>query len=380
MTTKERLLAALRCRPVDYVPMALNFWHSPPRHPNATWTNECECLEFYRRRGWDARIQVATVVTPLPEVKVEVRYETLNDQPVLRQIWHTPAGMVEERLRVTDDWPRGKRNADSPVGFYDDFRTSRYIEFPFKTVSDLATLPFLFPMENARDTDKMLSEHGHAKALADEFSVPLFAYYAAGMDWLLWLYPAEEMILRARSEPAMVHSLLDHIHSAAGRRLEILLELGLDGVFRRGWYESADLWSPRDFREFARDPLAEDIRAAHAADCVFVYVMDSGVVPLLGELGSLDLDCLIGVDPATRPVDLRQVRSSLPGKALWGGISGPLHLARGTPAETERAVELAFESCGRLGFVLGPLVGIRHTWPWENIEACDRAWRRLRNV
>jgi hypothetical protein len=39
----------------------------------------------------------------------------------------------------------GDRNARSPVGFYDDFRTSRYIEFPFKSASDLATLPFLFP-------------------------------------------------------------------------------------------------------------------------------------------------------------------------------------------------------------------------------------------
>ena len=45
------------------------------------------------------------------------------------------------------------------------------------------------------------------------------------------------------------------------------------------------------------------------------------------------------------------------------------------------AVEQAFESCGRLGFVLGPLQTIRPVgpaWPWANIEACERAWRRLR--
>jgi hypothetical protein len=162
--------------------------------------------------------------------------------------------------------------------------------------------------------------------------------------------------------------------------LEVLLELGLDAVSRRGWYESADLWSPRDFREFARGPLVEDIRVTHAADCVFIYLMDSGFVPLLGELGALDFDCLFGADPAIRPVDLRQVRTALPGKSLWGGISATLHLGRGTPAETERAVEQAFDSCGRLGFVLGPLEGIRHNWPWDNILACERAWRRLRKV
>ncbi len=380
MTTKERMAAAFRCQPVDYVPMAFHFWHAPPRHPNATWTNERERLEFYQRREWDARVEIGTQVTPLPEVKVEVRYETLNDQPVLHQLWHTPAGTLEERLRVTDDWPSRDRKAETPVGFYDDFRPSRYIEFPFKSAADLATLPFLFPVDNPADLDKMKSAHRRARSLADEFRVPLLCYHSAGMDWLIWLYPPAEIIVRARSDPAMVHALLDRINAAYTRRLEVLLELGVDGVCRRGWYESADLWSPRDFREFARGPLAEDIRTTHAADCPFIYLMDTGVVPLLDELGTLDFDCLFGVDPAVRPMDLPDVRKALPGKSLWGGISSTFHLGRGTPAETELAVEQAFESCGRVGFLLGPLEAIRHDWPWDNILACDRAWRRLRKA
>jgi hypothetical protein len=99
---------------------------------------------------------------------------------------------------------------------------------------------------------------------------------------------------------------------------------------------------------------------------------------LLGEFAALDFDCLFGVDPAMRQVDLRQVRRALPGKSLWSGISATFHIGRGTPAEAERAVEEAFDSCGRLGFILGALEAIRHNWSWENIEACERAWRRLR--
>jgi hypothetical protein len=381
MTTKERLLAALRGWPVDHVPLALRFWDSPPGHPQPPWPNERERLEFYRRREWDARVEVRIAVTPLPEVKAEVRYETLDDQPVLRQVWHTPAGTLEERLRVTDDWPRRDRDPNSPLGFYDDFRPSRYIEFPFKSPSDLSALPFIFPLDNARDVDALAGAHKRARALAEEFRVPLFGFDVAGMDWLLFLHPPEEMILRARSDPAMAHSILDQINRACRKRLEALLELGLDGVCRSGWYESTNFWSPSDFREFGRGPLAEDIRITHAADCVLIYVMDSGIVPLLEELAALDFDCLFGADPATKPVDLRQVRRALPGKSLWGGISAPVHLGRGAPAETERAVEQAFECCGRLGFVLGPLQTIRPVgpaWPWANIEACERAWRRLR--
>ena len=159
-----------------------------------------------------------------------------------------------------------------------------------------------------------------------------------------------------------------------------MLDLGVDGVCRRGWYESADLWSPALFVKFARGPLEQDIRACHSAGGVFIYLMDSGVVPMLGELGRLDFDCLFGVDPATSPVDLRRIRQALPGKSLWGGISGPLHIGRGTPGDAEHAVERAFEACGRSGFVLGPGVGIRYNWPWENVEACERAWRRLRSA
>jgi hypothetical protein len=75
---------------------------------------------------------------------------------------------------------------------------------------------------------------------------------------------------------------------------------------------------------------------------------------------------------------LKRVRSELPGKSLWGGISGPEHLGRGTAEEVEQAVEKAFADCGKRGFILGPGVVFRNYWPWENLEAMERTWRRLR--
>ena len=371
MTSKERLLAAWRCQEVDYVPMAWHFWPSP-LHAQATWHSERERLEFYRRRWWDARVEVETAVTPLPEVRTEVRYETDRGGPVLHQVWHTPAGSVSERLRVTEDWPPpNDRQQNCPMGFRDDFRTSRYVEFPFKSAADLATLPYLFPLENAQDAQRLVQQHREARMLADEFQIPFLCYHPAGMDWLVWLYPAEEAIIRAQTEPDVITALLDHINRAYFRQLQLMLQLGVDGVCRRGWYESADLWSPKLFVKYARGPLEQDIRACHSAGGVFIYLMDSGVVPLLGEAAHLDFDCLFGVDPATSPVDLRRIRQALPGKSLWGGISGPLHIGRGSPSDAEGAVERAFDACGRAGFVLGLGVGIRYNWPWENVEACD---------
>ena len=102
-------------------------------------------------------------------------------------------------------------------------------------------------------------------------------------------------------------------------------------------------------------------------------------MPLLPYLADLDIDCLCGVEPVHGGgQDLREIRDALPGKSLWGGISGPEHLGRGGPERTEQAVEQAFKDCGRRGFILGPAVSIRKGWPEENIRACERAWKRLR--
>ena len=371
------MLAAIRSEPVDYVPMTVKFWGNP-RHARATWRDEREERKFFAAHGWDDYISIWCGVQPDPVVRTEIFHEHDSEGPVLRQIWHTPTGTLTERLRVTDDWPEAQ-TATTAIGLLHDFRPPRYIEVPFKTMDDLATLPYLFPISAARQEAGLTAWHRQARQLADEFKIPLCVDSRPGLDWLLWLFPADEAVLRTVDSPDMIARLLAHIGAAYQTRMACLFSLGVDFLLRSGWYESADLWSPDYYRRFAVPGLEREFKAARAAGAAVVYLMDSGVIPLLPELKRLDFDCLAGVDPATAGgTDLAAVRRGLPGKSLWGGISGPLHFGRGTPAETEQAVERAFAACGKRGFILGPVVGFRHTWPWENLEGCDRAWRRLR--
>ena len=374
MPTRERLLAAITGQDVDYTPLVLHFWSSP-RHPRAVWTTARARLGFYRQRGWDTYVIAGAGVSPLPEVTTKTAFEVSAGQRVFRQTWHTPAGDLHERLRVTDDW---LQELPPRHPLLDDFRTARYLEYPLKTAADLAALPYLFPRHNPADEAAMATAHAQARALADEFAVPLVGYLPDGLDWLIWLFPAQEAVLRAALDPDFVGALLAPVNAAYQQRLGVLLDLGVDAVLRRGWYESTDFWSPALYAQFARPPLLAEVDATHQAGIPFIYQMDSGIMPLLDELAAVPFDCLLGADPATSQQDTGTIRARLPGKALWGGLSGPLQLGRGTPAETEAAVERAFAACGNRGFVLGPGVGIRHDWPWANIEACDRAWRRLR--
>lgn len=353
--------------------MSMHFWHQP-RHARASWRNERERLALYREWEWDTTVSLSTHVRPSKEVCIKVKYE--DDGKVLHQTWHTPAGSLEERLRVTDDWEEARNVRCLP--FFDDFRGSRYLEVAVKHSADIAALEHIFPADNPADTDQAVREHKAARALADEFQVPLEVSHAAGMDWLTWLYSPEGAVLRVMDNRAEMKRVLTIINTAYQRRLEQLLDLGVDLVNRRGWYESAAYWSPAIVEDLARPVLEAEIEAVHRVGAAHVYLMDTGIVPLLPMLAALPFDCLHGADPVYGGHSLAEIRRRLPGKSLWSGMSGPEHLGRGTPESVERAVEQAFAECGRTGFILGTAVGIRHNWPEENLVACERAWRRLR--
>jgi uroporphyrinogen-III decarboxylase len=184
--------------------------------------------------------------------------------------------------------------------------------------------------------------------------------------------------MEALDNRPVVERALTIINDAYARRLELALDLGIDMVERRGWYESADFWNPPLFEALAKPILEGEIEATHRAGAVHVYLMDTGVVPLLALLDSLPFDCLHGLEPVYTNLDQKELRRRLPGKCIWGGISGPEDLGRGTRESIERAVGKAFADYGRIGFILGMAVGIRPNWPAENLSACERAWKQLR--
>ncbi len=374
MTSKERLLAAFRGEEVDRVPISMHFWHDPAP-VRASWRNERERLSMYREWEWDTAVGVVSRVTPSEEVQIEVKYE--DNGNVLHQIWRTPAGTLEERLRVTDDWPEAKgRSSYLPI--LDDFRAPRYLERLIKSADDLPALEYLFPLDNPADDDAMAHSHQRAQALADEFEVSVSIDHWGGMDWLTWLFGAAEAVMLVMDDRPLAERVLTIINAPYQRRLESLLELGVDTVERRGWYETATYWSPAIVQDLAKPFLEREIAATHRAGAAHVYLMDTGIMPLLPMLATLPFDCLLGIEPALGNQNPAEIRRGLPGKSFWCGLSGPEHLGRGTPESVERAVEQAFSDYGKIGFILGMAVGIRHNWPPENLLACEQAWRRLR--
>jgi len=379
MNSRERVLAAMKREDVDHVPFMPFFWGNT--HPQGPWTNEEERFAYYARREWDAHVWCGVSVSPSPEAKWEFHYETDGDRLVLHQVWRTPARTIEERLLVTDDWPEAK-DRKTPMWFEGDFRCPRLLEVPFKEPADLDALPYLFQIEDQRDFDGIRANHPAAQRLAKTYGLPTMVYFVAGMDWLTYLYPTQELILRMVDNREMMERLVRHINEAYMRRLEVLLELGVDVVLRRALYETCDFWNPTIFAEIVAPLLAPEIEMTHRAGAVHLLEMMSGFRPLLPQMALLPFDCLSFFDPVHGGLDpdLSKLRRALPGKSFRAGLSGPAHLHRGTPASVEAAVEKAFREFGSRGFILSHAGAIRSHWSWENVEAADRAWRRLRGV
>jgi hypothetical protein len=66
--------------------------------------------------------------------------------------------------------------------------------------------------------------------------------------------------------------------------------------------------------------------------------------------------------------------------AIWGGVSGPMHIGESTLQEVRQAVREAFATFGPRGLVLSAAPSIRAHWPWRNALAMFDEWRALRSA
>lgn len=89
------------------------------------------------------------------------------------------------------------------------------------------------------------------KHLADREGLAVGCGGGTSLDYLIWGARAEQAVLLAVDYPEETRLFLDYLNTFSDRRVELCLEMGADFVIRRGWYESADFWSPRQFADLA---------------------------------------------------------------------------------------------------------------------------------
>ena len=387
MNSRERMLAAIEGERPDRVPLAfMNF-----RALAARTTGWRDFVEKTLAMGLDAVVDLKDVHPPGggrigdlpglpvrfgPEVSVRQWRERPRDAryPLLHKEYLTPDGTLSLTVKQTDDWPHGDQ-----VPFLDDYIEPRAEKFPVTSEADLPALKHLLTEPSAEDVHAYRQAWREAKKLAADRGLLVAAGWGVGADAAAWLVGLTNMVLAAADRPEFPEAFLEVVGAWNRRRMEIMLEAGVDLFVRRGWYEGTSFWSPALFRRFLLPGLTREVALAHQAGAKFGYVMTVGGLQLAREVMEAGVDVLLGVeDVQDHDMDLAEMKARTRGRmSLWGGVNGFVTIERGSEEDIRAATLRALETLGPDGFILSPVDNIRQTSPevWRKVETFIEVWK-----
>lgn len=378
MTSKERVLAAMRRQPVDYVPCAplMNFQPEDQRW-GKRWQfpfgpSDREMLDYMVGELGVDQIVLAGIGY-YPEAGVTCRVWMEGD--VIHKSWMTPSGELHAAVRYDDRWLAG---LDIP--FFHDYNPSHFVEPWIKTEQDVECLRhILLPPTRAEDLMSLRFYFDERRRLADLYRVALCVQVGLGMTGAVHMFGPTEASLCTVTCPELMDAYLEVDHEYNLKTMELALDLGADIIRRNGFYESCDLFSPNTLSRFLGERLRREAALTHSAGRLFGYTILSGYAPIADWLATLGIDSLFCPD-----IFLRDGNGSALVRALghttsfWTGPSDTIHMPYERPEEVRLAVRRVFEVFGKTGLILTPVSSAKAVFPWANVLAMIDEWKKLR--
>ncbi len=391
LTSRERMLRALKHQEPDYTPCAfMSFSAMRGRCQDAyavcdeelalgldSWLFIPSSWRNQRPNHPDLR-GLPVRLPPAVKTKLWLEHPAGEQFPLFHKEYHTPAGVLSTVVKKTGDWPHGNF-----VPFIDDYQIPRAVKPLVSTRADLDVLRTMLQPPSAEDVAAFQAEVQRAKAFCADRGLLLAGGWGVGGDMVGWLCGLEAMMIMAMDDPGLLHDLLDTIGAWNEARMRVVLAAGVDLYIRRGWYEGADFWSPRLYREFLLPQIQRQSALAHEYGALMGYNMTTGALPMLDLIRESGVDALIGLDPLQHGANpLQTARDKLAGKVcLWGGVNGAITVEEGTADDVRGAVFAALDTMrGVNGFILSPVDNITEITPnaWRNVEVLVQAWQQGR--
>jgi uroporphyrinogen-III decarboxylase len=378
MTSRERVLAAIRREPVDYVPCSplVNPLTEAQRRGkpwNFPWDPPGDGLEYWVNvLGTDKVVGHWWLGRVFPEESVTTR--VWQEDGVLHKAYETPSGVLHAAVRYDELWPFGQ-----DIPFFHDF-VGHYTEHWLKTEADLACLEhILLPPRTAEQVASVRTQFAASRTVADRLRVATLATVGSGLTTALWVFGANELPLLTVDDPALVERYLALDHAWSLRMIEILMDCGVDVIQRTGFYETCDYYSPALLERLIGKHVREQIALTHQGERPFSYLLYSGVEPMLDYLTGFDFDCLSSLDPAFNDINLHAVNAKLGDrKSFWTGPSNTFHMYADDPEVVRKAVRDVFAAFGKTGLIISAVSSVHPMMPWENTVAMLEEWRALR--
>ena len=381
LSSRERLLCAMRRQEPDHVPL-WNLWRN--RDIPFRYTTQTERAEAVLGLGLDDTLLLQPPlnktehydVNRVPGVAIRVRrVQSENERyPLLIKEYDTPAGQLRQVVQRTEGWPYGE-----DVRLFSDHNVSRSKEFPVKGPEDLSRLRHLLCEPTADQITEFRQAAARLRQDAQRLGVVLEGGWTTLGDAALWLLGTEALLWLQMDQPGFLEELLELVCRWELRRMELLLDEGVEVIVHSAWYESTDFWTPKNYRRLLKPRLQRLVDLAHQAGALFSYIITTSWQALVDDLIELGIDSLMGVDPVQGKADLREAKRRLGASmCLWGGVNGVITLGHGTPEEVRRAAEAAIRTLGPGGgFVLYPVDQLVKETPWANVQAMIECWREM---
>lgn len=389
MTSRERVLAALRHEPVDRVPIDLG----------GTRQSGIAAMAYHRLRlhlGLPARpVRVFDVFQMLAEIEREVAerfgadcvglYRPQVAFGIENKDWkpwtlfdgtpvEVPGGFHPETLPNGD---LALRRGQEIIGLMpkDGFYFDRLERYPGATHPDLDTWepPRLDPAtldHLARQAEALFTTTD--KAVIAPLGPPYELFNGLGQggfdDWMVTLAAEPEYVRRLYEK--LVDAWLDNLrafHQRVGERIQVLQIADDFGTQR------APFLSVRMFRELVMPAYRRGLDWVHANTSWKVMLHSDGALyPLLPSIIEMGVDILNPVQTAAEGMGARRLKDEFGGRLVfWGGSCDPqTTLAFGTPEDVAREAREHLEVFGRdSGYVFAPVHNIQANVSPEKVVA-----------
>ena len=365
MTSRERLLRAIRHQEVDRVPVSPRYYDYLEGVCGCCCVHHCiwfrdhhfdhDLMPTYKVPQNNYLLSHAAPYNDLPNVKVEIAVRQHGGSVEIRRRFDTPAGVL------TDS--RFTPAPGSPVGF------DHICEAPVKGRADLDRIRFLLPSpDNAYIGDipllqEAIGDKGVLVVKATQ-GVDQFMMDALGVENALMMYYDDRELLR------QLLRIFQDYHQAILKRV---LQQGVKFIFEP-WYNCSMSvgWSPQSFRELFLPLIKENVELVHSYDAYVNYYDDGKMDAVLEDLAEVGIDVVETLSPKPLgDVDLASAKRRVGDRLCLKGHIDQINLILfGTPKQLREGVREVIEvgSPGG-GFILGTSDSIRPETPPENTQA-----------
>jgi Uroporphyrinogen decarboxylase (URO-D) len=391
MSSRERMLAAIRREGPDHIPFSPYIGQGPGWQPPLFWRNQIERAQKMLALDLDPTIDIRLPdPQPHPDVRIKTWREQKADDTLIVKEYHTPAGVLRQVVRETDDWCSIDHGLWQPttwgndqrdhfgMDLFDDWNVSRRLEPWVKGREDLDKLRYIIRPVEGHLLDEWLMDARRAMACAKQFDVLTMARRTIVGDAFEWFCDIPWFMLQLHDDHDFVEQFLDIFQQWSLPLVDMALAVGVDVVQYRGWYESPTFWGLPGWRKHLVPRIEAQARRVHAAGKLHGYLNPEGHGVYAQTLADMSCDVLLLIDPRMlHRGTLQEVFDALgQSKAFWGGVNAEVVLQSQDAAQIDRAVREAVDILGaNSGLILSAFL-FQNITPHASIMHLIEAWRK----